>query len=236
MGTLPNEFKTPNLPKANMIRSNLFFLTVFFLGNIAHAQKSGGLPPLTVTPPSLPSMAIVPTAPAPDKLVQETQAALNQKGFNAGPADGFIGPLTESAIRQAQAKLGLSPTGQPSDDLLGSIRRFTDLPAKTSDTQLTCNTLTSRQISGQVSEHLSKYSSSRTNFFTQTSSGETLANPTVTLSIKIFYDASTVFADIVRTSGNKEFDKAVQNAVETTIKCSSNAPDQPRIHLVYSLF
>ena len=221
-------------PTRKKIRLQLAVLCVGFLANFAFAQFSGGLPPLPTITPCTGTAAIVPIAPMADKLVQETQAALNQKGFNAGPADGIIGPQTDAAIREAQPLLGFTPTGQPSYELLGNIRRF--LPTRRSDTRLVCNTLTSTQIGVRVREHLSRYSSSRTNFFTQTSNGETLANPTVTLSIKIFTDTSIVFADIVRTSGNKEFDQAVQNAVETTIKCSSNAPDQPRIQLVYSLF
>jgi len=38
------------------------------------------------------------------KMVQD---ALNAKGFNAGPADGIIGPKTRSAIMAAQQKSGL---------------------------------------------------------------------------------------------------------------------------------
>ena len=65
-----------------------------------------------------------PLVPTPDKLVQDIQTALNQKGFNAGPADGFIGPQTQIAIRSAQKSLGLPVTGVPSDALLTSIKRM----------------------------------------------------------------------------------------------------------------
>jgi TPR repeat protein len=61
-------------------------------------------------------------APKPDKLVQDIQAALNQKGFNAGPADGIIGSQTQAAISSAQRTLGLLVTGVPSDALLASIK------------------------------------------------------------------------------------------------------------------
>ena len=64
-----------------------------------------------------------PAAPTPDKLVQDIQTALNQKGFNAGPADGFMGPQTQAAISSAQKALGLLPiTGVPSDALLAAIK------------------------------------------------------------------------------------------------------------------
>jgi hypothetical protein len=55
---------------------------------------------------------------APDKLVQDIQAALNQRGFNAGPADGFLGPQTKAAILAAERVLGLAPTGSPSGAIL----------------------------------------------------------------------------------------------------------------------
>ena len=59
--------------------------------------------------------------PLPDKLVQDIQTALNQRGFNAGPADGVIGPRTQAAIRQAQKILGLTVDGLPSQALLAAV-------------------------------------------------------------------------------------------------------------------
>lgn len=63
-----------------------------------------------------------PAAPTPDKLVQDIQTALNQKGFNAGPADGFMGPQTQAAIIAAQRAMGLNANGMPSDALLSAIK------------------------------------------------------------------------------------------------------------------
>ena len=62
-----------------------------------------------------------PAAPTPDKLVKDIQTALNQRGFNAGPPDGFIGPQTQAAIVAAQKLLGLPMTGVPSDTLLTKL-------------------------------------------------------------------------------------------------------------------
>ena len=59
--------------------------------------------------------------PLPDKLVQDIQTALNQKGFNAGPADGLFGARTKAAIRQAQKILGLTVDGLPSQALLAAV-------------------------------------------------------------------------------------------------------------------
>lgn len=76
----------------------------------------------TATTPR-PQAPVALAAPTPDKLVQDIQTALNQKGFNAGPADGFIGPQTQAAISSAQKALGLLPiTGVPSDALLAAIK------------------------------------------------------------------------------------------------------------------
>ena len=66
----------------------------------------------------------VAAAPTPDRLVQDVQAALNQKGFNAGPADGFLGPQTHTAIIAAQQALGVTANGLPSDTLLVALRRL----------------------------------------------------------------------------------------------------------------
>ena len=67
-----------------------------------------------VSPPTKP-------APLPDKLVQDIQIALNQKGFNAGPTDGVIGPRTKAAISAAQRVLGRDVNGLPSQALLTAI-------------------------------------------------------------------------------------------------------------------
>lgn len=65
-----------------------------------------------------------PAAPTPDKLVQDIQTALNQKGFNTGPPDGFVGPQTQSAIMAAQRALGLPITGVSTNELLVALNRM----------------------------------------------------------------------------------------------------------------
>lgn len=118
-----------------MIRSNFIFLTAFFLGGVVYAQVSGGLPPLRTTVPSVaPAPTLTPTlAPTPDKLVQATQELLNQKGFNVGLADGFMGPQTQAAISSAQSILGLTITGAPTDSLLAAIKSGLSGPATQSN-------------------------------------------------------------------------------------------------------
>ena len=48
----------------------------------------------------------------PSRTVREVQQALNQRGFQAGPPDGFFGPATQVAIRNFQASANLQATGQ----------------------------------------------------------------------------------------------------------------------------
>ena len=48
----------------------------------------------------------------PSRTVREAQQALNQRGFQAGPPDGFIGPTTQAALRNFQASANLQATGQ----------------------------------------------------------------------------------------------------------------------------
>lgn len=55
-------------------------------------------------------------------LVTETQARLNSLGYNAGPADGAMGPRTAAAIQSFERQIGLPQTGQPSAVLLERLR------------------------------------------------------------------------------------------------------------------
>ncbi|MGE3625809.1 MAG: peptidoglycan-binding protein [Hyphomicrobiales bacterium] len=50
---------------------------------------------------------------APDATgVRDVQNALNQRGFNAGPADGQPGARTQGAIRDFQSQAGMQPSGE----------------------------------------------------------------------------------------------------------------------------
>jgi peptidoglycan hydrolase-like protein with peptidoglycan-binding domain len=46
-----------------------------------------------------------------DSTVANAQNALNSKGYDAGPADGRLGPHTRSAIMKFQADQNLPQTG-----------------------------------------------------------------------------------------------------------------------------
>ncbi|WP_372956263.1 lytic murein transglycosylase [Marinobacter sp.] len=53
--------------------------------------------------------------------VLKLQAALNERGFEAGNPDGIIGPDTRSAIRRYQSSAGLIADGFPGPELLDSL-------------------------------------------------------------------------------------------------------------------
>jgi peptidoglycan hydrolase-like protein with peptidoglycan-binding domain len=61
------------------------------------------------------------TAASGGPLVYDIQNGLNRLGYDAGPADGRIGPRTRGAIREYQRAYGLPETGEPSDSLLADI-------------------------------------------------------------------------------------------------------------------
>ena len=53
--------------------------------------------------------------------VLNAQIALNRMGYNAGPADGVMGPKTRDAIRTYQADKGMAVTGQLTRQLFDSM-------------------------------------------------------------------------------------------------------------------
>jgi peptidoglycan hydrolase-like protein with peptidoglycan-binding domain len=53
--------------------------------------------------------------------IKAIQAALNGRGYDAGPEDGALGPRTRDAIRTYQADAGLPVTGEPSGRLLAAL-------------------------------------------------------------------------------------------------------------------
>ena len=55
--------------------------------------------------------------------VKALQQALNELGFDAGPADGLLGPMTQTAIRQYQAAHQLPVDGYPAPSVLVHIER-----------------------------------------------------------------------------------------------------------------
>jgi lytic murein transglycosylase len=53
---------------------------------------------------------------------RELQAALNERGFAAGTADGLMGPATRDGLRRFQRSAGLPADGYPSIEVLQRLR------------------------------------------------------------------------------------------------------------------
>ncbi|MGR3504027.1 lytic murein transglycosylase [Pseudaestuariivita sp.] len=54
---------------------------------------------------------------------KEMQRLLNRRGFDAGDADGVVGPATEAAITGFQRQAGLSQDGRATPQVLAALRR-----------------------------------------------------------------------------------------------------------------
>ena len=53
--------------------------------------------------------------------VRNLQQSLKDKGYDPGPIDGIHGPRTSAAVREYQAKEGLTVTGRLDDDTMGHL-------------------------------------------------------------------------------------------------------------------
>lgn len=91
--------------------------------------------PLPARPPLPPAKVVVDRVPDPPvdaaraslplrpEEVLEIQGRLYAFGFNPGPVDGSVGPMTHAAITLYQQYRGLPQTGQIDRDLLERLRR-----------------------------------------------------------------------------------------------------------------
>ena len=59
-----------------------------------------------------------PTSSLDPATVREVQAELQRRGYDVGPADGVLGPRTQTAIQQYEQRNGLPVDGRPSYSLL----------------------------------------------------------------------------------------------------------------------
>jgi peptidoglycan hydrolase-like protein with peptidoglycan-binding domain len=53
--------------------------------------------------------------------ISRIQNILKDKGFDAGPADGILGPKTSQALRRFQGSEGLAVTGKPDTETLRTL-------------------------------------------------------------------------------------------------------------------
>ena len=78
------------------------------------ADRLSGAPPLQTAPPDEPRLH--------RDQVEEMQERLTALGFDAGPADGVVGPLTRAALRDWQQHAGLPADGHPNETSLEALR------------------------------------------------------------------------------------------------------------------
>ncbi|WP_142847709.1 lytic murein transglycosylase [Telmatospirillum sp. J64-1] len=78
-------------------------------------RLAGGGPLVAVPPPG--------SEPLRVEDVVEIQSRLNELGFEAGPADGMPGLMTQGAIRAWQASIGLPADGYPDRSVLERLRQ-----------------------------------------------------------------------------------------------------------------
>jgi TonB family protein len=175
-------------------------------------------PPVTMAP-----APAAPTTPAPSKLVQDIQTALNLKGFNAGPADGFIGPQTQAAISSAQKALGLPVSGQPSNSLLAGINRLLN---QSTNSSASVARHPSNPSTGFMAKVRSCVNQNMSNQWANANVSQNVAgNPSVSLSIYVDRSGRASVISIMDSSGIIGFD----NAVVAGIQRCYPFPDYPKV-------
>jgi peptidoglycan hydrolase-like protein with peptidoglycan-binding domain len=184
----------------------------------------------------------LPAAPTPDKLVQDIQTALNQKGFNAGPADGFLGPQTQTAIVRAQKSLGLVANGLPNQALLAAIGSLSNSTVNRErpiiNSEISCNNLDSQLISSRIKSYMrSTATQAEILGWTHPGNGVTLQNPTSTWQFFIGTSGTPYSLKLISSSGSSAFDSAIRFAIYNVVACipDSNSSHRP-LTVTYKLY
>jgi TonB family protein len=147
------------------------------------------------------------SAPTPDKLVQDLQIALNERGFNAGSADGYMGPQTQVAIIAAQKAFGLPVSGLASDTLLLYLRKSTGgIPegvANNNQAGISRNDGYGARVRECIQPGVA--------FPTPPRSGS--GNPAAVYRVQLRPDGAIADVRLTRGSGNPNFDRAVETGI-----------------------
>lgn len=85
---------------------------------------------LGIEPESASAGATRPAIAAPALSVRDAQHRLNQLGYNAGPADGVMGPATHAALLAFQRAEGLRPNGRLNRATSDALRSGTATAAR----------------------------------------------------------------------------------------------------------
>ena len=79
--------------------------------------------PAALTKGELPRDPGLQEALDPEVVLRATQTLLNRLGYNAGPADGIMGPRTRNAIRNFERTIGWPETGRATPRLLNRMKQ-----------------------------------------------------------------------------------------------------------------
>ena len=90
--------------------------------SILYALSVGHLADRIAGAPALSAASLPDEEPLSLKAIEEMQALLNAKGYDAGSPDGLVGPQTRAALRAYQAAEGLPADGYPTQELVTRLR------------------------------------------------------------------------------------------------------------------
>ena len=90
--------------------------------SILYALSVGHLADRIDGAPALSAASLPDEEPLSLKSIEEMQALLNAKGYDAGKPDGLVGPQTRQALRAYQAAEGLPADGYPTKDVIDRLR------------------------------------------------------------------------------------------------------------------
>ncbi|MGF1630873.1 MAG: lytic murein transglycosylase [Kiloniellaceae bacterium] len=90
--------------------------------SILYAISVGHLADRIDGAPALSAAALPDEEPVSLKAIEEMQALLNARGYDAGKPDGLVGPQTREALRAYQAAQGLPADGYPTPEIIARLR------------------------------------------------------------------------------------------------------------------
>ena len=91
--------------------------------SILYALSVGHLADRIDGAPALSAASLPDEEPLSLKSIEEMQALLNARGYEAGKPDGLVGPKTREALRAFQAAQGLPADGYPTKEVIDLLRR-----------------------------------------------------------------------------------------------------------------
>ncbi|HUF81890.1 MAG TPA: peptidoglycan-binding domain-containing protein, partial [Burkholderiales bacterium] len=101
--------------RASLLQHGVEASRVRLEGPASEKAEDEGVPTALTLRADLPAQQQAQSAPAAraaDATVRRVQQRLNAAGFEAGPVDGILGPMTESGLTRFQRSRGLEATGE----------------------------------------------------------------------------------------------------------------------------